>query len=77
MILMADIKFEIIEKYGTISTSSRGWNKELNLVKWGEYSPKFDIREWSPDYDKMGKGITFTKDEAIALRNLLNSIKLD
>lgn len=74
---MADIKYEITEKYGVISTSSRGWNKELNLVKWGEYDPKFDLREWAPDYSKMGKGITLTKAEAIALRDLLSSLELD
>ncbi len=31
---MADIKFEIKDKLGVISESSKGWTKELNLISW-------------------------------------------
>lgn len=68
---MAEIKFEIVEEIGTLSTAKSGWNKELNFVKWNDYEPKFDIREWSPDHTKMGKGITFTVEEMRALKKLL------
>ncbi len=71
---MADIKFEIVEEIGVLSTGKSGWNKELNFVKWNEYEPKFDIREWSPDHQKMGKGITLTVDEMKELKKLLNNI---
>ena len=49
---------------------------ELNLVAWGERPAKYDIRSWSPNHDKMGKGITFTKEELTALKQLLDSIDL-
>ena len=67
---MADIKFEIVEEIGVLSTGKSGWNKELNFVKWNEYEPKFDIREWSPDHQKMGKGITLSVDEMKELKKL-------
>ncbi|HEY9075673.1 MAG TPA: PC4/YdbC family ssDNA-binding protein [Anaerolineaceae bacterium] len=73
---MADIKFEIVKKIGVLSMSGKGWTKELNLVSWNEREPKYDIREWSPDGQTMGKGVTLTKEEALALRDLLNSLEL-
>lgn len=73
---MADFKYEIIENVGTISSGSRGWNKELNFISWNDREPKFDIRDWADDHSKMGKGVSLTKDELIALRDLLNSLKL-
>ena len=60
---MAELKFEITEKIGVISENAKGWKKELNLVSWNDRDPKFDLREWSPDHTKMGKGITLTYDE--------------
>ena len=71
---MADITFEIKETIGVISESSKGWTKELNLVSWNDREPKYDIREWSPDHAKMGKGLTFTKDETAKLKALLEGI---
>ena len=61
---MADIKFEIKKELGTISSSAKGWNKEVNLVSWNGAAPKYDIRDWSPEHEKMGKGITLTEEEA-------------
>jgi len=69
---MADIKFEIKEELGTISESAKGWAKELNLVSWNGSAPKFDIRDWSPGHEKMGKGITLSADEAKALYKILS-----
>lgn len=71
---MADLKFDIKEYIGVLSSGKSGWSKELNFVQWGEYDPKFDIREWSPDHQKMGKGVTFTVDELKELKKLLNEI---
>lgn len=56
-----DITFEIIESIGVIDENERGWTKEINLVSWNGSKPKFDIRDWSPEHDKMGKGITLTE----------------
>ena len=73
---MPDIKYEIIEQYGPLSEGAYGRRKELNLISWNEYEPKFDIREWTEDHQRMGKGVTLTREEAAALRDLLNSIDL-
>ncbi len=73
---MSDIKFEIVEKLGILSTSSKGWTKELNRVSWNDREPKFDIREWSPDGKTMSKGITLSQEELVALRDLLDQMKL-
>ena len=71
---MPDIKFEIVQKIGVLSQSSRGWTKELNLVSWNDREPKYDIRDWAPDGQTMGKGVTLTKEEMAALRELLNQM---
>lgn len=73
---MADIKYEIKEMVGVLSESSKGWKKELNLISWNDKEPKYDLREWSPNHDKMGKGITFSKEELITLRELFNNTEL-
>ena len=64
---MANITFEIKKRIGVLSTSTKGWSKELNLVSWNGREAKLDIREWSPDHEKMSKGVTLTNDEAVAL----------
>ena len=68
---MADIKYEIKEELGTLSENAKGWTKELNLISWNDAAPKYDIRDWAPEHEKMGKGITLTKEEAFALYELL------
>ena len=73
---MSDIKYEIVKKIGVLSTSASGWAKELNLVSWNDREPKYDLRDWSGDGVKMGKGVTLSKDELLALRELLNSMEL-
>ena len=70
---MADIKYEIKETVATLSTSASGWRKELNLISWNGATPKYDIREWAPDHEKMGKGITLTEEEAAVLVTVLKS----
>ncbi len=52
---MSEIKYEIIEKLGILSESTKGWTKELNLISWNGSTPKYDIRDWSPDHEKNGK----------------------
>ena len=73
---MSDIKYEVVKKIGVLSTSASGWAKELNLVSWNDREPKYDLRDWSGDGVKMGKGVTLSKDELLALRELLNSLEL-
>ncbi|EFI84326.1 Uncharacterized protein conserved in bacteria [Listeria grayi] len=68
---MANIEYEIVEEVGVLSENARGWRKELNKVSWNGREPKYDIRDWSEDHEKMGKGITLTEEEAQALKELL------
>ena len=72
---MAEIKYEIIKKVGVLSKAGSGWTKELNLIRWNDREPKYDLRDWSADGEKMGKGVTPSKEELLALKELLNSIK--
>jgi len=68
---MAEIKFEIVEHLGVLSETDKGWKKELNLVSWNEREPKYDLRDWNENHEKMGKGITLSKEEAQNLMNIL------
>jgi len=71
---MSDIKFELIEKIGVLSTSASGWTKELNLVSWNDQEPKYDLRDWSPDRQRRGKGVTLSKEELARLKELLEKL---
>lgn len=71
-IILANIEYEIMEEIGVLSENARGWRKELNKVSWNGRPPKYDIRDWSEDHEKMGKGITLTDEEAEALKKLLD-----
>jgi len=73
---MAEFTFKLIKKIGVLSKTASGWVKELNLISWNEREPKYDLREWSPDGEKMGKGVTLSKEELVALKELLNKIEL-
>ena len=73
---MAEIKYDIVKELGIVSEGSAGWSKELNLISWNGREPKYDLRDWSPEHAKMGKGITLSKDELRGLKELLNSIDI-
>ncbi|MDR2845891.1 MAG: hypothetical protein LBV63_01255 [Candidatus Methanoplasma sp.] len=70
--MAVEFKYEIVEKIAVLSVSSKGWAKELNLIKWNDREAKFDIREWSPDGEKMGKGITLSDEEVRVLKDALS-----
>ena len=73
---MANIKYEILKTIGQLSESSKGWTKELNLISWNERDPKYDLRDWAPEHEKMGKGITLSREELKELRDILNKMEL-
>jgi len=73
--MMADIKYDIVEEIGVLSENTKGWKKELNLISWNDGEPKYDIRDWAPEHEKMGKGTTLNKDELLKLKELLQSIQ--
>jgi len=71
---MADIKYDILEELGVLSESAKGWKKALNLISWNGGASKYDIRDWAPQHEKMGKGITLSKDEIKELYKILGKI---
>ena len=70
---MAEFKYEIVNELGVISQKQTGWTTELNYVSWNDREPKYDIRDWAPEHEKMGKGISLDREEAEALKELLLS----
>lgn len=68
---MAEFRYEIVEELGVISENRSGWTRELNLVSWNGGEPKYDLRDWAPEHEEMGKGISMTKDEVFELLQLL------
>lgn len=59
---MADFKYEIAEEIGVLSENAKGGRKELNLISWNGAAPKYDIRDWSPEHEKMSKGVTLSEE---------------
>lgn len=74
---MAEIKFDIVKTLGVLSESTKGWQKEINLVRWNERDPKFDIREWGPNHERMSKGITLSREEMVKLKEILSVTDLE
>ncbi len=71
-----EVTFEIVERIGVVSVSPKGWKKELNIVRWNDKPPKYDLREWDEEHEKMGKGITFTEEEMKILKELVSGLEL-
>lgn len=70
---MKEIQYEIVKEIAVLSRSESGYTKELNLIAWNGNSPKYDIRSFSPNREKCGKGVTLTADEAAALLKALQA----
>jgi Uncharacterized protein conserved in bacteria len=68
---VVEFKYEVVERIAVLSKSSKGWTKELNLISWNDREAKYDIREWAPDGEKMGKGITLSDEEVSMLKKAL------
>lgn len=68
-----NIEYNIVKNVGVIPSEGDGWNKEVNIIDWGK-GEKYDIRPWSEDHEKMGKGITLTEDEIVGLYNILKTV---
>ena len=64
---MKEIQYEIVKEIAVLSASDSGYTKEINLISWNGREPKYDIRSFSPNREKCGKGITLNADEAAAL----------
>lgn len=72
---MAELKYEIIETIAVLSEGNKGWKKELNLISWNGREPKYDIRDWSEDHTKMGKGVTLSQSELQLLKESLAKLQ--
>ncbi len=71
-----EIKYQIKREIAVLSEKTNGWTKQLNLVSWNGGAPKYDIREWAPDRENMGKGITLTAAEVQTLLDALENLEL-
>lgn len=72
--MMREFSYEIVEELAILSENTTGWRKEFNLVSWNGRPPKFDIRDWSPNHEKMGKGVTLTNEEFDILFKTIKSM---
>ena len=70
---MSDLTFEIIEELGILFEKNSGWKREINLISWNGAEPKYDIRDWAPDHEQAGKGISLKASEVQKLKEILNN----
>ena len=68
---MKEIQYKIVKEIAVLSTGDSGYTKEINLISWNGKEPKYDIRSFSPNREKCGKGITLNADEASGLLKAL------
>lgn len=71
-----EVKYTIIREVAVLSERTNGWSKQLNLISWNDGEPKYDIRDWSPDRTKMGKGVTLTPAEMQSLSEAIETLEL-
>lgn len=72
---MSEIRCEMKQHLGVLSKNERtGWTTEANIISWNDGPEKLDIRDWSPDHNKSGKGKTLTEAEARALSTILEKL---
>jgi hypothetical protein len=45
-------------------------------MRWNEQEPEYDLREWSPERERRGKGVRLTREELAALKELLDKMEL-
>lgn len=74
---VSKFSYEIVETIAVLSEGSKGWQKELNLISWNGRAPKYDLRDWAPDHEKMGKGVTLSKEELLALKEALSQLEIE
>ena len=71
-----DYSYEIVERIALLSEDDKGYRKELNMIAYNGFKPKYDIRSWDPDHQKMGKGVTMSDEEMIILREAIEDLSL-
>lgn len=64
--------YEIVQHLGRLSESEGStWAIEVNIIRYNGGAPKLDIRRWSLEERRMGKGIALSYEEAKRLKDLL------
>ncbi|MFQ8770459.1 MAG: PC4/YdbC family ssDNA-binding protein [Thomasclavelia ramosa] len=75
--MIMEFEYKLIDKLATISTHNN-ITKELNIIAFGSGEPVYDLRKWDRSKDRMLnrmlKGISFTKDELVELKQILENI---
>ena len=66
-----EVSFEVKEIIGVIGEKQNGWTKEVTLTSWNGGQPKIDIREWDPNHERCGRGITLPEEEARRMTEIL------
>lgn len=65
------IKIDIAERIAVLKRHENGWALECNLVSWNGGPYKIDIREWSPDHERMTRGLAIDEISAEKLARAL------
>jgi len=78
VLYLADLNFKIVKALGVIGEPTKtGWTTELNVVAWFDKEPVYDIRAWSPEHTRCGKGISLNANTLKDLQSLLNSVEIN
>ena len=72
---MREIQYEIVKEIAVLSASDSGYTKEINLISWNGREPKYDIRSFSPNREKCGKGITVGQQILVTTNSTLLYLK--
>jgi len=67
-----EIRFEIVEHIAVLAEHFSGWKKELNMVAWNDNPPKYDIRDWDPEHERMSRGVTLLPEE---MQRVMDAVK--
>lgn len=63
-----EFSYDVVEEIAVLSENAKGWTKEFNLISWNGRPAKFDLRDWAPGREKMGKGLTLSNEEFAKLK---------
>ena len=74
---MVEVPMILVKHYGVLSQNKRMWTRELNLISWNGHEPRYDIRDWSTDKKKSSKGMTFSLDEILNLKEILSELTFE
>ena len=67
------MEFQIYAQIAALSDPNNGWTKELNLVSWNKRELVYDIRAWTEDHSRCGKGVTLTAGEMRRLKEAIQA----